>query len=71
VRRAGYLARSGSLSMVCTMGYVHTILRDARTQFKMGLLGAYLTGLVLLLVPEIIARARGKRRRSPVTHGDA
>ena len=23
------------------MGYVHTILRDARTQFKMGSLGAY------------------------------
>ena len=28
--------------MVCTMGCVHTILRDGRDQFKMGSPGAYI-----------------------------
>jgi len=32
------------LSMVCTMGYVHTILRDTRLQFKVGSPGAYDAG---------------------------
>ena len=41
VRRVEYLVVSGSLSMVCTMGCVHTILRDGRDQFKMGSPGAY------------------------------
>jgi len=35
------------------MGYVHTILRDARTQFKMGSLGAY--RLTPRLMPETTA----------------
>jgi hypothetical protein len=27
--------------MVCTIGYVHTILQNVKVQFKMSLLGAY------------------------------
>ena len=36
VRRFGYLEISDSLSMVCTICCVYTILREGGTQFKMG-----------------------------------
>ena len=41
VRRAGYLGVSDSLSMVCTICCVHTILRVGRAQFKMDSPDAY------------------------------
>ena len=41
VRRVGYLGVSDSLSMVCTICYVHTILREGGDQLKMGSPDAY------------------------------
>lgn len=41
MRLAVYLAMSESLSMVCTMGCVHTRLRDGESHIKMGSPCAY------------------------------
>lgn len=45
MRLAVYLAMSESLSMVCTMGCVHTRLRDGESHIKMGSPCAYACGI--------------------------
>ena len=41
VRRVVYLAMSECLRMVCTMGFVHTMLRDEESHFKLSSTQAY------------------------------
>ncbi len=41
VRRAVYFSMSASTSTVCTIGCVHTMLRDRESHIKMGSPGAY------------------------------
>ena len=61
VRRAGYLGVSDSLSMVCTICCVHTILRVGRAQFKMDSPDAYVaisSAAASLLVRDVTGEYR-------------
>lgn len=49
-----------SLGMVCTIGCVHTILRDGRDQFKMGSPGAYFARELTVETMKVNSRFRPK-----------
>ena len=68
VRRVGYLGVSDSLSMVCTICCVHTILREGGDRLKMGSPDAYGAGfsrLASLEAPRLLSLALDAVRNCP------
>lgn len=55
-----------SLGMVCTIGCVHTILRDGRDQFKMGSPGAYFARELTVETMKVNSRFRPTADIAPI-----